>query len=391
VTSHACFAEFPVKRPLLLAVPVAAAIVFALAKAGHEFPVYPSYYPHEIRIEAIAAERAAALLKESKIHAYIGGGPSMHDAPSESIQAAESLGSFVLVRVNSSSPLAKDDASACAVAQALVHEMAARGKAMTMHPYPITPFHGDYLYHVDLADAAAKRFLATAAPAPARRLKVHATDALPQSLVRREWIANGADWDAAIEEVPVADLIGPALTQLNGWLGPPWVRKGWFQAAQLLGSSTDNSPVHERVQSDLHRLETRAYANGVERINFERDLVTSLTTGCRAMVAGYTVRREYLSTEYSAGVENIGFDSLTGLNSPIFLRTVKLKDFPWNGWLSLGVATRPAAAWNPVAGFTDEFGRLMWSAVGDPALIPSPNDAGWMLNRISDVQATPQP
>jgi hypothetical protein len=380
-----------VKRPLLLAVPVAAAIVVPLAKAGHEFPVYPSYYPHEIRIEAIAPERAAALLRESKIHAYVGRELSLHDAPPESIQAVESLGSFVLVRVNSASPLAKDDASACAVAQALVHEMAARGKAVTMHPYPITPFHGDYLNHADLADAAAKRFLATAAPAPARRLKVHATGALPQSLVRREWIATGADWDAAIEEVPVAHLIGPALTQLNGWLGPPWVRTGWFQAAKLLGSSTDDSPVHERVRSDLHRLETRAYANAVERINLERDLVTSLTNGCRAMVAGYTVRREYLSTEYSAGVENIGFDSLTGLNSPIFLRTVKLKDFPWNGWLSLGVATPPTAAWNPVAGFTDEFGRLMWSAVGDPALIPSPNDAGWMLNRISDVQATPQP
>ena len=98
-----------------------------------------------------------------------------------------------------------------------------------------------------------------------------------------------------------------------------------------------------------------------------------------------------MNTEYSAGVENIGFDSLSGLNSAIFLRTVKLKDFPWNGWLSLGIDATSGAAWNPIAGFTDDFGRLMWSAVGDPALLPSPNDAGWMLNRISDVQATPQP
>jgi hypothetical protein len=104
------------------------------------------------------------------------------------------------------------------------------------------------------------------------------------------------------------------------------------------------------------------------------------------VVAGYTVKREYISAEYSAGIENIGFDSIAGLNSPLFIRTVKLKDFPWNGWLSLGIDTQPVAAWNPIAGFSDPFGRLMWSALGDPALLPSPNGAGWILNRISDVR-----
>ena len=70
----------------------------------------------------------------------------------------------------------------------------------------------------------------------------------------------------------------------------------------------------------------------------------------------------------------------------MFIRTVKLKDFPWNGWLSLGMQSQAAAAWNPVAGFTDPFGRLMWSAMGDPAALPSPYDSAWMLNRISDVE-----
>ena len=42
---------------------------------------------------------------------------------------------------------------------------------------------------------------------------------------------------------------------------------------------------------------------------------------------------------------------------------------------------------NPIGGMTDRFGRLMWDGVGDPALMPSPYEAGWMLNRISDVQS----
>ena len=120
-----------------------------------------------------------------------------------------------------------------------------------------------------------------------------------------------------------------------------------------------------------------------------RQLVLSLTSTCHAALAGYTVKREFVSTEYYRGIENIGFDSIAGLNSPMFIRTVKLKDFPWNGWLVLGIATPPAAAWNPIGGFSDGFGRLMWSALSDPGVMPSPNDAGWMLNRILDVRSQP--
>jgi hypothetical protein len=105
------------------------------------------------------------------------------------------------------------------------------------------------------------------------------------------------------------------------------------------------------------------------------------------MVAGYRLRREFINVEFSAGVENIGFDALDGLNSANFIRTVKLKDFPWNGWLSLGVSGEPQAAWNPIAGFSDPFGRLLWFALADPAAIPSPYDDAWMLNRISDIQS----
>jgi hypothetical protein len=104
------------------------------------------------------------------------------------------------------------------------------------------------------------------------------------------------------------------------------------------------------------------------------------------MVAGYMLRREYFNAEYSAGIENIAFDSISGLESPAFLRTVKLKDFPWNGWLKLGIAQESGAAWNPVAGFTGPFGRKLWSALGDPAAFPEPYGDGWVLNRIADVR-----
>ncbi|MFI5328736.1 MAG: hypothetical protein ACHQ7H_21055, partial [Candidatus Rokuibacteriota bacterium] len=98
------------------------------------------------------------------------------------------------------------------------------------------------------------------------------------------------------------------------------------------------------------------------------------------------VRREPFNSEFSQGIENIGWDYQRGFNSDIFVRTAKLKDFPWNGWLKVGVAGRATAAWNPVAGFTDAPGRLLWAAVGDPGLIPAPYSAGSIPHRAVPAQ-----
>jgi hypothetical protein len=360
-------------------------VVATAARGGHELPVYPSYYPHEIAIETMPPERAASLLLENKIQAYLDAAPRFSGNVPASVRVVESLGGFVIVRVNPASPAARDEASACAAAQTLVRDIAGR-PGFVFHPYPITPFHGDYLFYADLAEAAKARFLRTKAEASALpRLRVKA-DALA-GLVRPEWLTQGPDWDVAIEEVGAADLLASSATSVNGWLGPPWAKAGWFHAERILADAIENDETRRRANTALKRLEAGDYRDAVERINLQRELVSALIGNCRKLVAGYTVQQQYLSAEFTDGIENIGFDSIAGLNSPMFIRTVKLKNFPWNGWLTLGIDKTPDAAWNPIAGFNDGFGRLLWSAVGDPALLPAPYDSGWMLNRISDVQS----
>src|SRR5262245_6564584 len=164
-------------------------------------------------------------------------------------------------------------------------------------------------------------------------------------------------------------------TRPSSWPPRCLLWTGWFHAAYLLADAVTEPARKEGIESDLQRLKARDFSSLVERINLERDLVARLTRGCQKLVVGYTIKREYVNTEFSAGIENIGYDSLTGLHSPKFIRTVKLKDFPWNGWLALGIDDKPAAAWNPIGGMTDPFGRLMGFAVGDPALLPSPYEA----------------
>jgi hypothetical protein len=57
------------------AVPLFAAAAVTVAWGGHELPVYPSFYPHEIEIKSLAPEQAASELRDGKIQAYIGSEP----------------------------------------------------------------------------------------------------------------------------------------------------------------------------------------------------------------------------------------------------------------------------------------------------------------------------
>lgn len=371
---------------------LAAGLAAGAARSGHELPVYPSYYPHEIEITSVAGADAGKLLRAGKLHAYVGGAPAGLSAAPKVIGTVETLGSLVVVRVNPASPLAGDEVSACAALSSVIRSMAARTGTndFTFHPYPITPWHGDYLSHADRAEEARQRVLNVAAAAPAVAVQVRADGALAKSLISTEMTTKGAEWDVTIEDVDVAGLVAAETVILNGWLGPRWVRSGWFHAYRALGGARRDPVSRQRLETNVARLQSGDYQDNVERINLERDVVQSLASGCGAMISGYTVKREAFNTEFSAGIENISFDAVEGFSSPMFLRTVKLKDFPWNGSLQLGVGARPDDAWNPIGGFADPFGRLSWYALADPALIPSPYDDGWVLNRISDVEVAPR-
>src|SRR5713226_8540064 len=136
-----------------------ASAVITVASGGHEPPVYPSYYPHEIQIETKAPEQAAALLRDNKLHAHVGSELRLSGEPPENIRAIESLGSFVLVRINPASPLAKDEASACDVGRTVRLGIAVRGGELIAYSYPVSPFHGDFLQYADLAEGAKAKAL----------------------------------------------------------------------------------------------------------------------------------------------------------------------------------------------------------------------------------------
>jgi hypothetical protein len=312
--------------------------LLGVAHAGHEFPFYPSFYPQEITVEALDARTAAERLAKGTLHAYAGGEIAALPNPAKT-GAVASLGGYVVARF---------EPGACADARSV---KAALGAGRIWHPYPVTPFHADYLHHADRAEAA-----------------------------RASVISDKKQTKVQIEIVDVNALLAKASARFNGWSGPPWLRQGWFHAYLLLAPTVTDV----RIENAARRLMRGDHRSLEERIELERSLVALLQSGCERVVLGYTVRREHYAVEYSAGVENVGYDALGGLASAIFPRTVKLRDFPWNGWLNVAAPAAPSSAWNPVvSGFGDAFSRLVWSALSDPAFLPAPHGGGWIENRVS--------
>jgi hypothetical protein len=357
-------------------------IVSGQGGAGHSVGHFPSYYPDEIRIDTLDAQAAAKGLADETLHAYVGAAPQFTQPAPAHVKSVRSLGSFVVLSLDAASPRFASSESRCVAARAIARALSEEKAAgFVFHPYPVTPYHADYLHHLDRIDAVRGELHTGLAPTAAQ--PIGAKGALAEAIVRARFGAvadRGAD--AILEAVPTDDLISAAGVHLSGWTGPPWIKEGWFHAYLLLASGLDDADRRD-VEEVHERLAHGELRGGLaERVDLERRLVGGLTAGCSRMVVGYTPREEYFNEAYPAGAENIAYDAIDGLNSPIFVRTAKLKEYPWNGKLHLGVGNPPQAAWNPVAGFTDGVGRLMWSAVGDPATIAFPFNSSWMPNRV---------
>ncbi len=289
------------------------------------------------------------LNKTAPLNLYIGASPRFDAGVPSFLKSAQSLAAFIVA-----SPRAQSRDGRC---QALAKAAASvpNEPDTVAHAYPITPYHADYLGHVDRV------------PKPAAL-----TGSAPPV-------------DVAIEEVSVGDVMRKAGVGAGIWLAPPSAKEGWFQAYHLLRSAVGGGERGERADGLYERLLLGRFKDQAERLDLERELVAGLNEGCERGVIAYRLRREVFSDDFSNGIENIAVDSQWGFNAPIVVRTAKLKDFPWNGWLRVGIEGEAKAAWNPVAGFTDAVGRLVWATVGDDAYLPVTYNSRWVQNRAEVV------
>ena len=194
----------------------------------------------------------------------------------------------------------------CEAAARIIKAFAPPPGAYVFHPYPVTPYHADYLQHADLVERA-KKSVRDRPPQALAGLRVRARGAVAERLVTSP--AKDGGWDAVVEEVELDALLAASRITLDGWLGPPWLKEGWFHAWLLEAAAMASVPAKRAADELYRRLVTGAAAGPAEAMDLERKLVAALMGGCERVVAGYTVRRERFSSEFSEGVENAAADS----------------------------------------------------------------------------------
>ena len=327
------------------------AVLASWAEAGHEIPYYPSFYPQEITLTVAEPGAARRLFARNAIHAYVG--PIAAPKGAAELAWIESFRAFVVLTFNPASRASPIRANAARRRRVWRRRWPRRGTSTSSTPIPSRP--GTTTTCTTPTSSRPRRV------APRRREPFRGF-ACPEASRRLPPARHGgpptAKWDATLEEVPLDQLLREEATRLDGWIGPPWLKQGWFHAHALSARAVGDPSTRSAVEETFARRVRGDYTSATERLNLERRLVSLVTRGCERIPLAYALRREAVNDSYSEGVENVGFDSQAGLGSSVFFRTVKLKDFPWNGWLRVATATRPAAAWNPVAGFTDEAGAL---------------------------------
>lgn len=367
---------------LVLGLTCAVVIAPPSARADHALSYFPSFYPHEIRIEPLDPDGAARefVNKTDPLHVYVGTAPRFSGGIPEQLKSVESLKSLITLSVNPQSSRLQGREARCHTIEQAAAELTAP-PYVVMHPYPITPYHADYLGHADRVFPGKATYTPTAAPAPTFRTGADVSLLSPQARV------HATDWDVSLDETSVSALLIDAGVRFNDWPAPPWTKEGWFQAYQLLRPAISQASDREKADELYARRTHNEFRDRTDELNLERELLTALIGSCERAVVGYRLRREFYTDDFSDGIENLAVDSQYGLNSAVFLRTVKLKDFLWNGGLRVGVYPRPTAAWNPIAGFTDAAGRLVWSTVGDNAFLPIPFNSRWVQNR-AEIRTT---
>ena len=219
---------------------LAAGLLVALALgwqgscAGHEASFYPSFYPQEIRIETVDPAAAAAGWPATRVHAYVGadlfaGGPMASDAV-----AVNSLHSYLVLTFDAvSGRYAAATSNApmrCAAADKIRRALVSGDPSYVVHPYPVTPYHADYLEQFDLAQRAQAPYSAPPdAASSGHVVSIRTIGRLADRLVPAAWKANAGQWDATLEEVDVDGLSDRAAPGPGGWLGLPWTKLGWFR------------------------------------------------------------------------------------------------------------------------------------------------------------------
>ena len=105
-------------------------------------------------------------------------------------------------------------------------------------------------------------------------LRIRAKGPLAERLVKTPAKGGGRDWDATLEEIDAETLVAPLGLYLDGWLGPPWLKEGWYHAYLLAAGALNDAPARQAAEALYRRLVAGAFDSRTTRIELERQMVS---------------------------------------------------------------------------------------------------------------------
>ena len=323
----------------------------AASQAGHEVSYYPSFYPQEIRLEPLDPQAAAARIPEQ-------------DRSAQPLCRRQRRASTPRSRASEVGLIA------CRLHRGVVSP---RRKAATVAAprSPRRPRRGRLTGHRRPPLSGLRPTMPTISPTPTARSPCRAPAAPP------------APHDVEIEEIPVNDLLRKSGAGAGIWLAPPWTKEGWFQAYRVLRAASATGASAERADALYERRLPGRFKDAAERLDMQRALVAGWR-GCERGIVGYRLRRECLQRRLLQRVENIASDSQpdsTRRRGPHH----EAQGLPLERLAARRHRGAATAAWNPVAGFSDETAGWCGRSWATMPICRSPYNSRWVQNRVEIV------
>lgn len=370
---------------------------------GHELILYPSFYPHELRFFRVEnAEDASQLIAQTSttgtvkgLHLYLAPlKPAAKRLNNTKINFIQEVDRLYYLVIN----LDKRPWNNSAVADLLMNSISRDSVAAKLNGQPvylpILSYQGDYIYVADISESLRmksfsidsselRKLKITAIKLSVQEVEEEAVEAVASELGKLgnvSVVKDGADdWDFKLSSISLNNFFQKNTVWANGIYFDLDAYQGYSLAAAIYRQSVNMS---SEPQSIYNKILYGRYSNEFEKMLLVRQLVRWGIKHGGIIPLFITYRHYMFNDDWDEGIYNMAVNPLTGISTDVFYRTVKLKLFPWNGWLLIGHNDTEDCSYNPFMFEKTLYCRAILMLVSDSAFIHQPYNGSWEVNRV---------
>ncbi|WP_448605502.1 hypothetical protein [Thermoflexus hugenholtzii] len=358
--------------------------------AGHENVQYQSYYPHEIRfLQVDNLDVAVRLFKNTTtsgrvegLHLYLGKIGKTEAKANYSIKYLNFITNIYLLRFSEFNRHLQNSKIRSVIAYGCINRNELAKEMLTSPLFiPLLPYHRETSYVKDIEERL-KTIECTDIFQELKILKVGFTagqEDLADKIVEQiksntgfklnaEKVSNPNDWDILVTRIDMPSYVLSKLSYINGVYYGTDTFEGTTFIKDLFLNGKEKPEQRIISEEDLF-----LYTRSIVSEWYERGFTYPLM---------YDIEYYIYNDDYDEGLHNMAWSPLVGLTEPsAFFRTVKIKLFPWNGWLLVGSPTVDKCKFNPFPVPGDQTCYGLWSVLSDPAFVLNPYNLTFEPNR----------